>query len=121
MPDKKAVRSEDANFRVADYRLRQYLAEQLKELRCSTTWKQEEIAVEIARTQAQISRYESGQRLIPAEDLARIARLLQVPIQNFFPPDLAGGLHPDEIQLVSAVRRRDYAQALHALADQMKK
>lgn len=105
--------------RVPTHKLRDYIAEQLQEIRQSTSWKQTEIADELRRTQGQVSRYEQGQRDIPAHDLAQLARLLQVPVQEFFPPDVWDQLEPDEVRVVQLLRKKDYQGLLRFIADQM--
>lgn len=105
--------------KVPDHKLRDFVAEQLQELRQRTSWKQGEIAQELRRTQGQVSRYETGQRDIPVEDLARIARLLQVPVQEFFPADLWDKLSTEEVQMIQLLRKRDYPALLRAIAETM--
>lgn len=115
----KPAATQGKEGRVAEHKLRDHIAEQLQQIRQSTSWKQAEIAAEIGRTQGQVSRYELGQREIPADDLARIARPLQVPVQQFFPPDLWDSLSAEEVEIIQLVRQKQFPQLLHLVAEML--
>lgn len=100
--------------------LRPYIAAQLKRLRRQTSWTQKLIAAELGRTQAQVSRFENGTRQIPADDLGKIARMFQVPIQEFFPSHLWEDLTQEEERILKAFRNNDHSELLILIADKIR-
>jgi transcriptional regulator with XRE-family HTH domain len=55
---------------------------------------QAQVATHLRLAESTFSRYESGQRIMPAAMLCRIAVYLRQPITALIPPEFAGGAHP---------------------------
>jgi transcriptional regulator with XRE-family HTH domain len=55
---------------------------------------QAQVATHLSLAESTFSRYESGQRIMPAAMLCRIAAYLRQPITALVPPEFAGGAPP---------------------------
>ena len=55
---------------------------------------QAQVAAHLGLAESTFSRYESGQRIMPAAMLCRIAAYLRQPITALVPPEFVGGAHP---------------------------
>ncbi len=77
---------------------------------------QAQVATHLGLAESTFSRYESGQRTMPAAMLCRIAAYLRQPITTLVPPEFAGGAHPtangdgapedDLRRIIQALRQR---------------
>ena len=65
-------------------RLKQTIGLRIRSARRSAGLTQEQVAAQIARTPESISNIERGQQLPNLETLAELARILKVPIAEFF-------------------------------------
>jgi transcriptional regulator with XRE-family HTH domain len=77
---------------------------------------QAQVATHLGLAESTFSRYESGQRIMPAAMLCRIAAYLRQPLAALVPPEFAGGGHPiasgsgasedDLRRIIQALRQR---------------
>ncbi len=66
--------------------LTNYVGEQIKKWRIMRNMNQEELAEKLHTTKQTISRYEKGERKANQEILYELAKILNVSINEFFPP-----------------------------------
>jgi transcriptional regulator with XRE-family HTH domain len=89
---------------------------------------QAQVATHLSLAESTFSRYESGQRIMPAAMLCRISAYLRQPITALVPPEFAGGTHPtasstgaaedDLRRITQALRQRpDLAPTVVGLLD----
>jgi transcriptional regulator with XRE-family HTH domain len=73
------------------------IAARMKALRLSMRMSQEFLADKLNIAQNTLSRWESGEKIISAEDLQRIAKALFVPVSHFLVDDPDEAKDPNEI------------------------
>lgn len=100
----------------------------VREKRLTLGLLQAQVATHLGLAESTFSRYESGQRIMPAAMLCRIAAYLRQPIAALIPPEFAGGAHPlvsdagasedDLQQIIQTLRQRpDLTQTVIGLLE----
>lgn len=97
-------------------KLARYIGERLAIERETLGEGQVEFGERIGLSQPQCHRVERGKRPITAPDLYLLAEQLQLPIEEFFPPQDQAGLLLEERELIEAWRKRDLRSLLALVA-----
>src|SRR5699024_8713676 len=66
--------------------IRKYVGSKIKEFRSRSGMNQEQLADRLETTKQSVSRYESGEREPNQDLLFKLAKILNVSIDDFFPP-----------------------------------
>ena len=90
----------------------QTLGARIREARKKAGLSQEDLASQVAKDQAAISEYESGERRISAVDLPLFAQALDVPLLYFY----QGEISPDDldVSILAEFHRLPTFEAKHA-------
>jgi len=94
-----------------------YIGRRLARERAALKITQAEFATMLHCSQPQYGRYESGDRAVPASDLYELSRVLEVPVDSFFPAEGRGDLDKAEIELVEAWRARNLRKLLSLIGE----
>ncbi len=105
---------------IPDRKLPAHIGSKIVEYRKQANITQEELAEFLGCSQGQVSKYERGERDVSAFELARLARRLQVPIEEFYPDDLRQELDSTEVQLLNAWRDHNIVRLLELVVKHLK-
>lgn len=87
-----------------DTRLRRRVAGRIRGARLARNWSQAQLAEAIDVSVESLSRYETGRLALSLELLARVAHVLEIPVENLI-GERPAGLTSEETELVEGWRR----------------
>lgn len=100
-----------------DFDVRHHAAATIKKIRLAAGMSQGALGTLVGVTYQQIQKYESAQDEVGLNRLAEITDVLNVPLRDFFEPDVWGrDLSRTELKLLLAIRRNKSEEHKAALA-----
>lgn len=81
----------------------QYIGNKIYEIRTYNNWSRNDLVNIIGGTQQQLQKYEKGFNCIPIRKLLLIAKVFQIPIENFFPKHDKEVVFDDEDQIKTLI------------------